>query len=184
MLAFQAGDEAAFEALVASYQGHVFSLLRRILGPAAVVEDLAQEVFVRVWRVRERYRPEGRFSTFLYRVTWNLALNAIRDGKRHRALRLVDREDGAPVDPPDRGGPAPWAAHDQGVWAERVREALQELPENQRAALVLQHYDGLGLEEVGAVLGISAKAAKSLCHRARENLRRILEPYREERDDG
>lgn len=179
MLRFQAGDEGAFDRLVEAYQAPVFSLLRRLLGPTASLEDLAQEVFLRLYRSRERYRPAGRLSTFLYRIAYNLALNFLRDERRRRAARLEPGADGEVADPrASRPGDA--EVGDRAVWAARIEAALAELPENQRLATVLQHYDGLDLEEIGSILGISAKAVKSLLHRARENLRQRLEPYRNE----
>ena len=175
MLAFQAGDDAAFEALVEEYQGAAFSMLRRLLGPGAALEDLAQEAFIRVWRSRERYRVEGKFSTFLFRITTNLALNRLRDGARHQAASLPEA-DGGPLDPVDPRTPAPGPL-DQVAWGRIIDRALQSLPENQRAALVFQHYHGLDLAEIGEVLEISPQAAKSLLHRARESLRVLLEPH-------
>lgn len=175
MLAFQAGDDAAFELLVEEYQGAAFAMLRRLLGPGAALEDLAQEAFIRIWRSRERYRAVGKFTTLLYRITYNLALNRIRDGARKQAASLPEA-DGGPLDPADprqqEAGPA-----DQEVWGERIAKALQALPENQRAALVFQHYHGLDLAEIGEVLEISPQAAKSLLHRARESMRALLEAH-------
>ena len=183
MLAVQAGDQDAFEELVRAYERPVFSMLRRMLGPAAPVEDLAQEAFLRVWRARDRYRPEGRFLTWLYRILWNLAANQARTWKRKPSQPLPRTEEGAVLEPVSTGSPAPEDAPDAQDWAQLLEEALAELPENQRAALVFQHYDGLDLTAIGEVLGISPKAAKSLLHRARENLRIALTPYREAEHD-
>ena len=183
MLAVQRGDADAFERLVSAYERPLFAMLRRMLGPAAPVEDLAQEAFLRVWRSRERYRPEGRFLTWLYRITWNLAANHVR-GQRRKPLPPMPRDaQGAQMEPLDRDGPAPEAAPGAQDWARLLDEAMERLPENQRAALVFQHYDGMDLVDIGDVLGISPKAAKSLLHRARENLRTLLEPYREAEHD-
>ena len=179
MLSFQSGRDEAFEELVACYEGQVFSLLRRLLGPTYPLEDVAQEVFVRLFRTRDRYRPSGRLGTFLYRITYNLALNALRDRKRDRTSAALPRTpDGEAVELEDPRTEAPYEASDRDTWAGKIDAALQELPENQRSALVFQHYDGLDLAEIGEVLGISAKAVKSLLHRARENLRDILAPQR------
>ncbi|MBL7009462.1 MAG: RNA polymerase sigma factor [Planctomycetes bacterium] len=183
MLAFQAGEEAAFDEIVELHSGQVFGLLRRLLGPHAAVEDLAQESFLRLYRARERYQPRGKLSTFLYRIVYNLALNRLRDGKRRREVGMPSTADGERIDLEDAGGEAPWEEPDRRTWARRIEEALECLPENQRAALVLQHYDGLDLEQIGEVLGISAKATKSLLHRARTKLREILTPYREAEHD-
>jgi len=184
MLAFQAGEEDAFNELVLAYQGAVFSMLRRLLGAHSMVEDLAQETFVRLYRARERYRPEGRLATFLFRITYNLALNRVRDDRRRETSSLGNGgEDGA-REVRDERIAVPGEALDREIWARRIETALGELPENQRAALVFQHYEGLDLAEIGEILGISAKAVKSLLHRARENLRPILAPYREEEGEG
>lgn len=177
MLALQTGDAAAFERLVEHYQGPAFAMLRRILGPSAPIEDLAQEAFLRVWRNRDRYRPEGKFSTFLYRVTYNLALNRLRDAGRKPVHGLPTDSTGAVIEPADPADPAQGGRLDRGVWADRIGQALQNLPENQRAALVFQHYDGLDLAEIGEILDLSPQAVKSLLHRGRERLREILEPY-------
>lgn len=174
MLRVQAGDLDAFEQLVLDYQGAAFSMLRRILGPRGPVEDLAQEAFLRIWRGRERFRPEGRFTTYLYRVVYNLALNRIRDQGRKPQRSLPEGPDGVPLDPAEEVDEPLLAPQDREVWADRIGRALQAIPENQRAALVFQHYDGLDLAEIGLILGVSPQAVKSLLHRARERLRELL----------
>lgn len=183
MLAFQDGDEDAFTQLVESYQGAVFSMLRRILGPNAAIEDLAQESFLRLWKSRDRYQPSGRFTTFLFRITYNLALNRIRDNKRKPLYSMPRNAEGAEMEFPNPLSPAPEEASSGKDWARLVQRGLGELPENQRAALVFQHYDGLELQEIGKILGCSPQAAKSLVHRARVNLRDYLSPYREAEHD-
>lgn len=183
MLAFQAGDNDAFTQLVESYQGAAFAMLRRILGPQVQVEDLAQEAFLRVWRSRERYKAQGKFTTFLYRITYNLALNRIRDDKRKPLHSMPKSAEGMEMEAEDKASVAPEEEADQSNWGAIVKHALGELPENQRAAMVLQHYDGLELHEIGEILGISPQAAKSLLHRARTNLRTLLSPYREAEND-
>jgi len=183
MLAFQQGDDSAFEQLVVLYQGAAFAMLRRILGPHALIEDLAQEAFLRVWRSRERYKPVGKFTTFLYRITYNLALNRIRDDKRKPLYSMPRNADGVEMPQEDLKEAGPDSEVDRGDWAQIVRRCLVELPENQRAALVFQHYDGLELHEIAEIIGSSSKAVKSLLHRARENLRTLLTPYREAEND-
>lgn len=184
MLAFQAGDEQAFDRIVAEYESLVFGVLRRLLGPSGWVEEMAQETFIRLYRARKRYSPAGRLSTFLYRIAYNLALNRIRDEKRRPSGSLQmgpEGEEMVVADPSERRAPDGEAEADD--WASLVERGLAELPENQRAALVFQHYDGLDLTEIGDVLGISPKAAKSLLHRARENLREYLQPYKDAEQD-
>ena len=184
MQAFQAGDEAAFDQIVDAYQGLVFGVLRRLLGPSGWVDEMAQETFVRLYRARERYSPAGKLSTFIYRIAYNLALNRIRDEKRRPASSLQFGKEGEEMVVPDSADRnAPEAQSDAQDWASLVDKGLAELPENQRAALVFQHYDGLDLNEIGEVLGISPKAAKSLLHRARENLRHYLQPFKDAEQD-
>ena len=183
MLAFQQGDDSAFEQLLETYQGAAFSMLRRILGPYAPIEDLAQEAFLRVWRSRARYQAAGKFTTFLYRITYNLALNRLRDDKRKPLYSMPRTSDGADFPQEDLASSGPATEVNAGDWALIVRRCLFELPENQRAALVFQHYDGLELDDIAEILGSSSKAVKSLLHRARTNLRTLLTPYREAEND-
>lgn len=183
MLQFQQGDERAFDNIVDEYQGVVFNMFRRLLGPHALIEDMAQEAFVRLYRSRDRYQPSGKLATFLYRITYNLALNRVRDDKRKPTSTLPRAEDGTPLAllDPKTGAPEDSSHHQD--WADLIGVALTELPENQRAALVLQHYDGLDLVEIGEVLQISPKAAKSLLHRAREKMRSLLQPFKDAEQD-
>lgn len=183
MLAFQRGDERAFEHIVAEYESLVYGVLRRLLGPSGWVDEMAQETFVRLYRARDRYQPSGKLSTFLYRIAYNLALNRIRDEQRRPASSMSTGPSGEQMPVPDATGAAPEEGAHGSDWAALVERGLAELPENQRAALVFQHYDGLELAEIGQVLGISSKAVKSLLHRARENLRTFLQPYREAEQD-
>ncbi len=182
MLAFQAGDDLAFDKVVEEYQGVVFGMLRKILGPHSMVEDLAQETFIRVWRARDRYRPRGRFTTWLYRISFNLALNRIRDDKR-QAVASIQETDSPGGGIPDPVPDAAVEALGRADWEVILDRALAALPENQRAALVLQHYEGLDLPAIGEVLGIGPKAVKSLLHRGREKLREHLASLRNREND-
>lgn len=176
MLAYQAGDEAAFDRLVEAYSGTVFGLLTRFLGPVPEREDLVQEVFLRVIRARERYRPEARFSTWLYRIVFNLAVNRTQ---RARPEARADGDGGAlgaeAVDTREPSG-----ALEQDDVVQAVRAAIAELPEQQRVALILAKYEELPYVEIARVLDSSEKAIKSLVHRARESLRARLAPFLQE----
>lgn len=183
MLAFQAGDDKAFTSLVERYEGAAFAMLRRIMGPTTQIEDLAQEAFLRVWRYRDRYKAQGKFTTFLFRITYNLALNRIRDDKRKPLYSMPKSADGIEMESEDPYAASPEDGANASHWGKIVKSALSELPENQRAAVVFQHYDGLELHEIGEILGISPQATKSLLHRARANLRTLLSPYREAEND-
>ncbi|MBT4466343.1 MAG: RNA polymerase sigma factor [Planctomycetes bacterium] len=176
------GDQHAFQLLVENYQAMVFGLLRRILGPHGAIEDVAQEAFVRVWKNREKYRAQGKFSTFLYRITYNLALNRIRDEKR-KPLPGMPKLDGIEIAQQDLCSDTPEEIASRGDWAGLISWGLGRLPHNQRAVLVFQHYDGFSMEEISSVTGLSSAAVKSMLHRARTNLREILQPYKDSEND-
>ncbi len=174
MLRYQRGDERAFDQLVESYSPRVFALLTRFVGASENREDLVQEVFLRVIRARADYRPEARFSTWLYRIVFNLCVN---ENERRRPGRALDEERD---DSEDERVPAPGAALERADLVTSVRAAIAALPDRQRMALVLAKYDGLPYDEVAKVLGTSEKAVKSMIHRARESLRALLSPFLEE----
>ena len=186
MLAFQAGDEGAFADLVEAYSGRVYALLTRFLGPVDRREDLVQDVFLRVLRARERYQPTARFSTWLYRITFNLATNErVRQApRRHLSLDrgVGDEDEGATLGESveDHRGEAPDESLERLDVVDAVRAAIDALPERQRMALVLAKYDELPYAEIAVVLETSEKAIKSMVHRARENLRVLLGPFLQE----
>lgn len=184
MTAWQAGDEAAFERLVEAYSGRVFALVTRFLGRHPQREDLVQEVFLRVVRSRDRYEPTARFTTWLYRIVFNLAVNETQRGGGRAETSLDDGprgEDGpGSRDVADEGEPGPSAEMERDDVVLAVRAAIEALPEQQRMALVLAKYEEMPYVEIGRVLGVSEKAIKSLVHRARENLRARLAPFMNE----
>jgi len=183
MLAFQAGDQAAFAGLVESYSGRVYSLLTRFLGPVSNREDLVQDVFLRVLRSAPRYQPTARFSTWLYRIVFNLSANErVRQAPRkHLSLDLGVGEEGEggslgdSVE--DHRGETPDVTLARADVVDAVRAAIDALPEQQRMALILAKYDELPYVEIAEVLESSEKAIKSMVHRARENLREALGPF-------
>ena len=181
MLAWQGGDESAFDRLVEAYSGQVWALLTRFVHAPQAREDLVQEVFLRVVRWRDRYEPTARFSTWLYRIVFNLAINETqRADKRESSRGARDDEDAARnvlshVADENVAEPADDLARGDVVAA--VRAAIRALPDTQRMALILAKYDEMPYEEIGKVLGISEKAVKSLVHRARETLRERLAPF-------
>lgn len=184
MVAWCAGEEAAFGRLVERYSPAVWALLTRFLGPVAEREDLVQDVFLRVVRARERYRPTARFSTFLYTIVFNLAANERERSRWRRTLPLGGAEDGdAAREPADPRALAPDAAVERRDTREHVRRAIASLPAQQRMALVLARYEDLAYAEIAEVLGSSEKAVKSLVHRARETLRERLAGL-DEREDA
>ncbi len=179
MLAFQAGDESAFERLVEQHSGQVFALLTRFLGRHSAREDMVQEVFLRVVRARERYQPTARFTTWLYRIVFNLSVNETQRASGRGGMSLDagtnDGED-APREWADASVPDPSEGIEREDVVQAVRAAIQALPETQRMALVLARYEGLPYVEIAEVLDSSEKAIKSLVHRARETLRVRLGP--------
>lgn len=166
MLAFAAGDEAAFAALFERWSRPLLRYLERTVD-AATAEELVQEAFVRVHRAREQYRPEARFSTWLYRIATHLAWNELRRPRRRAPHVRVDGEAAAPIAAP--GAPVDEVVHARRVSAE-VESALAALPERQRAALWLAAVEGLSYAEVAAALATSEVAVKALVHRARSAL--------------
>jgi len=178
MLAVRSGDQAAFAELVGRYQHRLVGVMNHLVGHPQEAEDLAQEVFLRVFRTRLKYSPKAKFSTWLFTIANNLALNALRDRQRRRAMPLEVQESGphatAPADP---RSPAPAQPMQQQELAEVVRRALDDLNERQRVAVVLNKFEDMGYAEIAEVMGLSAKAVKSLLSRARGKLREALQPY-------
>jgi len=182
MLAYQRGDEAAFDHLVEAYSGQLFALFTRFLGPVPEREDLVQEAFLRVIRARARYEPSARFSTWLYRIAFNLSVNQTQRADPEQAL---DGEggDGLPDDAATTRNALsahdsdPAQALERGDVVSAVRAAIGGLPEAQRMALILAKYEEMPYAEIAIVLRSSEKAIKSMVHRARENLRARLAPF-------
>jgi RNA polymerase sigma-70 factor (ECF subfamily) len=184
MLAYQGGDESAFDELVQRYSGQVFALLTRFLGRRSDREDFVQDVFLRVVRSRDRYTPTARFSTWLYRIVFNLSVNETqrRSGKDQLVMSTLvpDESEGSTLEFEDEKAPGPSENLERMDVVEAVRAAINALPESQRMALVLAKYEEMPYEEIGRVIGSSEKAVKSMVHRARENLRASLASFMEE----
>lgn len=182
MQRFQEGDESAFTVLVHKYQGLVLSLCRRYLGSRSPgVEDVAQEVFVRVFKARMRYEPRAKVKTWIYSITVNACLNEIRRlrSKKNRSVASFTAVFGAAADgeaPEVEDGVVhePTEGLEGDEAAARVRAAVDALPEQQRLALVLARFHHCSYEEVAETMETSVPAVKSLLTRARENLRTKL----------
>jgi len=179
MLAYQGGDESAFDRLVEDFSGQVYALLTRFLGPVSEREDLVQEVFLRVIRARGGYRPTARFSTWMYRIVFNLSVNA-RARCSSDEVSIDALGDSVALNWPDEGVQGPSAGLEQDDVVTAVQRAIAALPERQRMALILAKYEGLSFVEIAAVLDSSEKAVKSTVHRARESLRVALAPFIED----
>ena len=181
MLDVKAGDELSFELLLRKYRTPVINFLYRMVRDSAIAEDLAQEVFLRVYRARQEYAPSAKFTTWMFRIATNLALNALRDN-RYRQLEVsIDQ----PVETNESEQPALEVA-DSAPSAEQqlvartrtelIRNAINVLPEKQRAAVLLHKYQELDYCEIAKILGCSESALKSLLFRAYETLRVQLQP--------
>ena len=179
MLAFRAGHAAAFDRLFGRWSAPLLRHLERMVRDPATAEELLQESFLRVFRARERYEPTARFSTWLYAIATNLALNELRRPRRRAGHRSTEEE----PDPDGRTTPlvleanvpaADDVAHARRVGAD-VEAALAALPERQRAALLLAAVEGLSYAEVAESLGTTEKSVKALVHRARVALAEQLE---------
>jgi RNA polymerase sigma-70 factor (ECF subfamily) len=170
MLAFRAGDERAFDALFERWAGRVLRFLERMVGEASVAEDLVQETFVRVFRARERYVPEARFSTWLFTIAANAARNELRR-PLHRSPHQSLETDGAPLELAAGDPPADVVAEARRA-GQGLDAAFAALPERQREALWLCAVEGLSYAEIAAALATTEKSVKALVHRARAALAR------------
>ena len=169
------GDEFAFEILVRRHQASVLNLVYRYVGDRTMARDLAQEVFIRVWRAAKRYEAKAKFTTWIYRITANLCLNELKSFSKKKLLfGGSPREEGQTR---DEGSNASPSAEDLLLAEERNRQisdALQSLPENQRMALILKRYDNLSYHEIANIMECSVSAVESLLVRAKKNLQKKL----------
>ena len=181
MLRVQQGDLKAFEELVDKYKQPVMNVIYRTIGDATEAEDLCQVVFVQVFKSAHRYRVAARFSTWLYTITRNLCLNEIRRRSRHPADSLdaphPDHEDQPSRQIEDTRNSSPPDQLLQEELQQKIQQALSELPDNQRIAILLCRQSELSYEDIARVLGCSLSATKSLIHRGRETLKQKLKPY-------
>jgi RNA polymerase sigma-70 factor (ECF subfamily) len=183
MLAFQRGDESAFRALYERHARAMVGFCHRFVKDAARAEELAQDVFVKLYRAAHRYTPGARFKTFLYRVATNHCLNELRRGEYAARPVAPGRDaDGAEAAGPDLDAlPSPDASPHQALEAERLAGAvvrlLDGLPEKQRAAFVLCRFEGMSYEDIAETLETSVSAVKSLVHRATVAAAAALAPF-------
>ena len=181
MLRAAAGDEASFNYLVGKYHRAMISFLYRMVHNQAVAEELAQEVFLRVYRSRESYRAEAKFTTWLYRIATNLAVNHARDTKHERSAQNVylDAPDEESGTTPDVADATPTIEQtmlrDERMSA--IRAHVMELPERQRMAVLMHKYQGMDYRQIGEVLKLSESATKSLLFRAYQTLREKLKDF-------
>jgi RNA polymerase sigma-70 factor (ECF subfamily) len=174
MLNVKAGDEAAFELLLAKYRSAVVKFIYRMVQNVAVAEELAQEVFLRVYRARAGYEPSAKFTTWLFRIATHIALNALRDGRKERGHQSLDA--------PDEDHPPEVTETRQNIEAymvesselQEIRRAVHTLPAKQRVAVILHKYHELDYRQIAESLDCSESAVKSLLFRAYETLRQRL----------
>jgi RNA polymerase sigma-70 factor (ECF subfamily) len=182
MLEVRDDKDGAFAEMVGRYQHRLVAVMHHLVGNAEEAEDLAQEAFLRVYRARKKYHPRSKFSTWLFTIANNLALNSLRARQRRPAVPLAVHDSG-PLGPrpaeqlvPDPGtGPVQRVQKDE--LAAQVRQALETLNERQRMAVVLNKFEDMNYAEIAEVMGLTTKAVKSLLSRARVNLRAALLGY-------
>ncbi len=181
MLRVKQGDVAAFTELVEKYKQPIMNLVYRTIHDPTEAEDLAQNVFVQVFKSAPRYKNTAKFSTWLFTIARNLCLNEIRRRSRHPAESLdvphPEQEDQPLHQFEDKKTFSPPESLLHGELARKIEEAMADLPENQRSAILLCRQEDLSYEEIADVLGCSVSATKSLIHRGRETLKEKLKAY-------
>jgi RNA polymerase sigma-70 factor (ECF subfamily) len=181
MLRVAAGDETGFNYLVEKHYRAMIHFLFRMVHNQAVAEELAQEVFLRVYRSRESYRAEAKFTTWLYRIATNLAVNHARDTRHERSASTIylDQPDEETGSTPDVADDEPNIEqnllHDERMAA--IRQHVMALPERQRMAVLMHKYQGMDYRQIGDVLKLSESATKSLLFRAYQTLRDKLKDF-------
>jgi len=183
MLRVKEGDDEAFTQLVKTYQDRLVGIFHHLLNDQEAAEDLAQDVFLRVYRARHGYEPTAKFSTWLFRIANNLASNTRRSKGRRKEVPLNVRDSG-PLGPrpqeklvAEKSALLPTRQLDRRELQANVRSAMETLNERQRIAVLLHKFEGMSYADIGATMEMSSAAVKSLLSRARENLRTKLEPY-------
>ena len=175
MLRVRGDEPGAFEELVERYQHRLVGVMNHLVRNNEEAEDLAQEVFLRVYRARKKYRPRSKFSTWLFTIANNLALNSLRAKQRKPVVPLLSPRDSGPMVPDP--GTGPMQKVQKVELAGRIREALDGLSERQKMAVVLNKFEDMNYAEIAEVMGLTTKAVKSLLSRARMNLRAALAGY-------
>jgi RNA polymerase sigma-70 factor, ECF subfamily len=171
------GDTNAFEKLVEKHQALVAGTIGRMLGSNSDVEDIAQQVFIRVWKSARRYVPRAKFTTWLLKITRNLVFNELRRTKRRAQVPLQPEPGGEEPPLKDEMNLAPDASLLETELQRTIEQAILQLPEAQRMALVLRRYEQLSYEQIAEVLDLSVPAVKSVLFRARSELRSRLSKY-------
>lgn len=174
------GDQAAFKEIVDKWQNMVYNTVLGIVQNAEDAEDITQEVFVKVFQSINQFKGESKLSTWIYRIAITKSLDHEKSKKRKKRFGYVKSlspgsEDETAIDPPDFNHPG--VTLDKKEQAAVLFKAINELPENQRVAFTLHKTEGLSYAEISEIMEVSVSAVESLMHRARANLRKILEEY-------
>lgn len=183
MVRVRDGDDAAFAELVANYQDRLIGVLTHLAPSQEAAEDLAQEVFLRIYRKRKAYEATAKFSTWLFRIANNLASNSRRNWGRKKEVTLTGSDSGPlgahPEDnlATEKSALMPTRQIDKREMQQIVRTALDSLNDRQRVAVLLNKFEGMSYVDIAAAMELTPEAVKSLLSRARENLRTVLEPY-------
>ncbi|MEW6621258.1 MAG: RNA polymerase sigma factor [bacterium] len=165
-------DTAAFTELLTRYQLPLFNFIYRLLANYEETEDLTQEVFLRVYSSAKRYKPQAKFTTYLFKIARNLCLNKLRKRNRFRLFSLDEDEKYTDIQAPEHYSPeVRYKKKEVGIL---IEQALASLPENQRLAVILQRFHNLSYKEVAEVLGCSVSAVESLIFRAKQKLKEKL----------
>ena len=172
-----AGDIRAFEELVERHQRAVIGTVAKMLGNASDAEDIAQQVFVRIWKSAVRYEAQAKFTTWLFTITRNLVFNDVRRRQRKPTVSVDEREETTHRTVEDLQAVSPDYEMLQTELEEAIDRAIQGLPDKQRMAVVLRRYEEMPYEEIAAVLEMSIPAVKSLLFRARAHLKEALQRY-------
>jgi RNA polymerase sigma-70 factor (ECF subfamily) len=173
----RAGDTAAFERLVERHQMLIVGTVGRMLGSNSDVDDIAQQVFIRVWKSAGRYEPRAKFTTWLLKITRNLVFNELRRSKRRAHIPIQMDPDAEEIPLKDEGTQAPDAAALEKELQEAIDRAIAQLPDTQRMAVILRRYEDMSYDQISDVLEISVPAVKSVLFRARTELRQRLANY-------
>ena len=177
MLKVKTGDTAAFEQLVTRHQHAIVGTVVKMMGSANDAEDVAQQVFVRIWKSAHRYEPTAKFTTWMFTITRNLVFNESRKRSRRSEVSVEEREEDFHQSHAEKSSAEPdnTALHNELVDA--IDACIQSLPEKQRMAVVLRRYEDMPYEEIGTILDLTLPAVKSLLFRARNQMKEELQKY-------
>src|SRR5437016_12518544 len=171
------GNTSAFEQLIERHQRLVAGTVARMLGSNSDVEDIAQQVFIRVWKSAGRYVPRAKFTTWLLKITRNLVFNELRRSKRHAHIPIQTEPSAEEIPLKDETNPSPDASLLETEQRQAIEQAIKELPESQRSTVILRRYQELSYDPIGEILDLSVPAVKSVLFRARTELRARLSKY-------